>query len=195
MVHTALKTYLQKINHSKEQRALGVDRVLNESELLPKLIAIASQTEEPIAIKALWLLEFVCRKNVMQIAPYIKALVDLIQRVKHDSAIRPAAKICEMIMLDYYGKSPNNTLKTALTLNYRNAIADQCFDWLIDPKNKVAPKAYSMTTLFLLGTEISWIHEELYLQLEHHYERGSAAYKARSRHIFEKIKKHKRTLS
>ena len=53
---------------------------------------------------------------------------------------------------------------------------------------KVAPKAYSMTTLYLFGKEFNWIHPELAIILERDFYNESAAFKARARHILKKIK-------
>ena len=53
---------------------------------------------------------------------------------------------------------------------------------------KVAPKAYSMISLYLLGTEFDWVHPELITILERDFHTQSAAFKARARHILKKIK-------
>ena len=53
---------------------------------------------------------------------------------------------------------------------------------------KVAPKAYSMNTLYLFGKEFDWIYPELVSILERNFYNESAAFKARARHILKKIK-------
>ena len=65
-----------------------------------------------------------------------------------------------------------------------------CFDWLIT-NQKVAAEAYAMETLYLLGTEIDWIHSELVIIIEQHINTKTAAYKARGRITIEKIKKYR----
>jgi len=67
-----------------------------------------------------------------------------------------------------------------------------CFDWLIT-EQKVACQAYSMDALYLLGTEIDWIHPELEITLEQNIHHRSAAYKARGRITLEKIRKVRKT--
>ena len=57
---------------------------------------------------------------------------------------------------------------------------------------KVAPKAYAMTSLYLLGKEYSWINPELVLILERDFKMQSAAFKARARQILKKIEKGKK---
>ena len=52
---------------------------------------------------------------------------------------------------------------------------------------KVAAKAYSMNTLYLLGKDFDWIHPELKRILEDNFHSGSAAFKARARHLLKKL--------
>jgi hypothetical protein len=54
---------------------------------------------------------------------------------------------------------------------------------------KVAPKAYSMNTLYLFGREFEWIHPELVMILERDFQMQSAAFKARAKQILQKLKK------
>ena len=56
---------------------------------------------------------------------------------------------------------------------------------------KIAPKAYSMNTLFLLGKDYDWVHPELALILERDFQMQSSGFKARARHILKKINKAK----
>jgi hypothetical protein len=62
------------------------------------------------------------------------------------------------------------------------------FDYLITHQ-KVAAKAYSMKTLYLLGKEYHWIHPELATILEKDFNTSTAAFKARARHLLKKLKK------
>ena len=70
----------------------------------------------------------------------------------------------------------------------KEAIIEVCFDWLIT-NQKVACQAYSMDALYLLGTEIKWVHPELKIILEQNIHNQSAAYCARGRITLEKIRK------
>jgi len=54
---------------------------------------------------------------------------------------------------------------------------------------KVAPKAYSMSTLFLFGKDYDWVHPELKIILERDFSIQSAAFKARAKQILHKMKK------
>ena len=90
-------------------------------------------------------------------------------------------------MLDYYSKKETKS-KEVLSEHQLERIATICFDWLIGPHN-VAPKAHSMTCLYLLGRDFEWIHPELKMVIEQNYASGSAAYKARARMVLSKLNK------
>lgn len=189
MTISELKIQLESVNHSREKRKTNSAMVIQNPELIPKLFTIAQETSSPISCRAMWLLEFVCREDLQQILPYLDEMLNTIKLVKLDPAIRPAAKICEYLIVNYYSKKPVPGIHTTITNKHKEFIAECCFDWMIDDTMKVAPKAYSMTTLYLLGKELDWIHGELQLILEQQYHTGSAAYKARARMVLKKIKK------
>ncbi|MDP5062912.1 MAG: adenylosuccinate lyase, partial [Maribacter sp.] len=91
------------------------------------------------------------------------------------------------LVLDQFSKKSVKSIQK-LTTNHLNTITEVAFDWLIGDY-KVAPKAYSMTTLLLIGSTISWIHPELQQILKQNYESGSAAYKARARMTLKVLEK------
>ena len=109
-------------------------------------------------------------------------------KVHLDSAQRPVAKICEYLANAYYGKH-DTKIKQALLPIYKERIIEACFDWMINDV-KIAPKAYSMNSLFLFGRDYDWIYPELVLILERDYQMQSSGFKARARHILKKLKKH-----
>lgn len=106
--------------------------------------------------------------------------------MKLDSSVRPIAKICEFLIKAYFSKNINET-KSVLKEIHLEQITTACFDWLIG-EHKVAAKAYSITSLLLLGQKYEWIHPELKMVLEKNYPEGSAAYKARARMTLAKLK-------
>lgn len=160
--------------------------IVDNPELIVPLLDIAFTVDDPISSKACWVLEFSVKQNLSYLFPYLDDFVAKIGSVKLQSSIRPMAKICELMVLCYFSKEKEEC-KRALQDYHLEAIATCCFDWLIGD-HKVAAKAYSMTSLFLLGKKFDWIHSELRLVLEQNYARGSAAYKARARHTLAKLK-------
>jgi threonine synthase len=121
------------------------------------------------------------------ILPYIDTFTRSLSSLNLQSSIRPASKICSLLVENHYSNKTALS-KKALTKQHLNTIAEAAFDWLIGD-HKVAPKAYSMTTLLLLGKDITWIHPELQVILKQNYVNGSAAYKARARMTLKALKK------
>lgn len=190
MTHQELYDQLNYVNHSREKRAYYAQLVINDPSLIPLIIEILFKVDDPISNRAGWLLEFVCKTDITTLFPYLDTFTEKMHTVHQDSAVRPVAKICEYLTLSYYKKKKPLTIKH-LTSLHKERIIEAGFDWLITDQ-KVAVKAYTMTSLFWLGTEIDWIHPELYRIMEDGYHQGSAAYKARCRHMFEAIKKFKK---
>ncbi|WP_452223424.1 adenylosuccinate lyase [Lacinutrix chionoecetis] len=187
MTTEALYQELNYVNHSREKRLYYANLVINNPELIPKLLAIMFMVDDKISPRAAWVFEFMCGENLEAIIPYLDYFTDKINTVKIDSAVRPVAKVCEYLIKAYYGKKESK-IKATLSSEHKEKIIEACFDWMINDE-KIAPKAYAMNSLFLLGSEFKWIHPELALILERDYQMQSSGFKARARHILKKIKK------
>lgn len=177
---------LSFVNATRENRLKNAKIVLNDMSLLPKLISILFMTEDKVSCKAAWVFEYVCAENIYVIIPYLEEFTSNIKEVHLDSAVRPIAKICEFIAKAYDSKG-HNPFKTMLSARHKERIIECCFDWMINDE-KVAVKAYSMNTLFLLGKDSRWVHQELVQILERDYQQQSAGFQARARHVLKKIK-------
>lgn len=151
------------------------------------LLEIGLHHGPPIGCRAAWVAEFVCKQDLGALFPHLEALAEGLAGLRSDSSIRAMAKICEMLAEAYcapQAKGPS----PPLSREQRERITAACFDWLIGP-HQVAPQAYSMRTLYLLGLEEAWVHGELRAVLEQGYPGGSAAYRARARHILKLLEK------
>ncbi len=181
----SLEEVLNTVNHSREKRNYFANLILDNPKLLPELLIICAKVDDEISCRASWGLEFLCKKDLEAILPYLDELIAFIPKVHQHPAVRPMAKIYECLIIAYY-KEKSTPVRKQLTKTHREQITETCFDWLITDQ-KVAPKAYSMTTLYLLGTEFDWVHPELKITLENNYNASSAAYKARSRMVLKKL--------
>lgn len=188
MTTVELYNELNYVNHSREKRTYYANLVINNPELVPKLLEILFKVNDKISTRAAWVFEFMCSKNIETVIPHLDYFTENINKVHLDSAVRPVAKVCELITKAYYGKNDNNLIKTSLNGVHKERIIETCFDYMINDE-KVAPKAYSMSTLFLLGKEYDWIYPELVTILERDFSLQSAAFKARAKHILKKIKR------
>lgn len=187
MTKDQLYNELNYVNHSRERRLFYANLIIDNPELLPELLDILFMVNDKISCRAAWVLEFMCGEKLIAIVPYLDTFTLNMHKVHLDSAVRPVAKICEYLVKAYYSNSKNK-IQTALKQIHRERIVEACFDWMINDE-KIAPKAYAMNTLFLLGKDIDWIHPELVMILERDYQMQSSGFKARAKHILKKIKK------
>ena len=187
MTTNTLYQELNYVNHSREKRLHYAKLLLADTNLIPKILDILFMVDDKISPRAAWVLEFMCGENLEAIIPYLDRFTEDMHKVHLDSAVRPVAKICEYLTKAYYGKE-RSKIKEALLPRHREKIIEVCFDYMINDE-KIAPKAYGMNTLFLLGQDYDWVHPELALILERDFQIQSSGFKARARHILKKINK------
>jgi len=149
------------------------------------LLEIALDDKAPVGWRAAWVIEFVCKYDLAVLYPYLEAFTAGLSNLRHESAIRPMAKCCEMLA---EARAAGGVKRPPLSTGQREQIIAACFDWLIGPF-PVAPRAYSMQTLYLLGREAPWVHEELKALLQREYPQGSPGYQARARRILKLLEK------
>ncbi|MFC0604155.1 adenylosuccinate lyase [Winogradskyella pulchriflava] len=187
MTKAELYKELGYVNHSREKRLHYANLVIGNPDLIPILLDILFDVDDKISCRAAWVFEFMCSKDIEAIIPYLDTFTENISKVHLDPAVRPIAKICELLTMAYYGKAESK-IKKHLSPKHKEKITEACFDWMINDE-KIAPKAYSMNSLFLLGNEYDWVHPELAIILERDFQMQSSGFKARARHILKKIKK------
>lgn len=177
---------LDYVDATRKERLAMAEEILETPGLLPDLIGICLGRDDAVGSRACWVLEFVFKKDPARLFPYLEVFTAGLSRLQEESSIRPMAKICEMLALGYY--KPGKGKIPPLEVRHRERMAEACFDWLIGP-HKVAPKAYSMQALYLLGEEFPWIRPELREVLKLNYAGGSAAYQARARQVLGLLEK------
>lgn len=177
---------LHYVNHSREHRKRYALMAVDNPEMLKKVMVIAFKVNDKISCRAAWLLEFTARENLKALFPLLDEFTLNMHKVHLDPAVRPVAKICEYLIETYYSKN-NQDIRKFLKEEHIKRIIDLCFDYMITDQ-KIAPQAYSMNVLYLLGQDHDWIHPELVQILERGYPKGSSGYKARARCLLKKIK-------
>lgn len=177
---------LRYVKASRENRMKYALMVLNEPILMEPLMNIMFKVEDKISSRAAWVFEFVCKENLEAILPLLDKFTKGLKQVHLDSTVRPVAKVCELLVIAYFSKKENR-IKTTISSIHKDRIVEACFDWMIT-EQKIAPKAYAMNSLYLLGKEFDWIHPELITILQQEYPNESSGYKARARHIIGQIK-------
>ncbi|TVZ23182.1 hypothetical protein JM84_2100 [Dokdonia sp. Hel_I_63] len=187
MTLSELYNELAYVNHSREKRAYYAQLILNEPGLMELVLEILFMVDDTRSPKAGWIAEFATKEDITIIFPHLELFTTKMHTVYQDTALRPVSKICEELAISYF-KIKNLQTRASLTKIQRERMVTAAFDWLITDQ-RVAVKAYSMTSLYYLGTEFNWIHEDLQRIMEENYMTSSAAYKARCKHITAWIKR------
>ena len=178
---------LNYVNGTRQSRLKYAGLILDTPSLLPELLDVLFMVDDKISCRAAWVFEFVCNENLEICIPYLDRFIENIHKVHLDSAVRPVAKVCDYLITAYYAKK-DDFIKKELQPKYRERIIENCFDWMIND-GKMAPKVYAMNALFLLGKDYDWIHPELASILERDYQVQSPGFRARAKHILNKINK------
>ncbi len=186
MTKAQLYKELNYVNHSREKRLYYANLLISNPELVSPLLEILFKVDDKISCRAAWVLEFMCSQSIPHLIPHLDTFTQGIHKVHLDSAVRPVAKVCEYLVKAIY-ENPKSVIALQITEVHKEKIIEACFDWMINDE-KVAPKAYAMQSLYLLGQDYDWIHPELALILERDFPSQSAGYKARARSILKKIK-------
>ena len=102
---------LGNIENAKRANRLNARNIILENNtLFPFLLKIAFETQNKTAIKAAWVLELVCEQQLELLIPHLNSFLENIKYLKHESAIRPASKIC-MFLGEACTSKINNSIK------------------------------------------------------------------------------------
>lgn len=178
-----LQTKLDYVNAYRENRLMAAQDVLENRYLFNELVSICFSPSNKNNHKACWILEFVSYEELLWLQPYLDFFCSNLKVLKDESSIRPIAKVVQLLVKSHYKKNENSILLSEE--NLQDCI-EASFDWLINDV-KVATKAYSIRTLYVLGNHYDWIHPELQIILNKDYADHSAAYKAVAKEVLKKI--------
>ncbi len=165
-------------------KVLELTRILREQKFaLRDLIDLTFHPEKDIAFRASWLLENVFLENPEVYNDELYYLLSRVSEVKYESCQRHYAKILMHITSP---KAPKTIKQQVLEFDME-PIVEQCFDWMIDPKIKIAVKAFSSKALFNLRNRYPWITEELTNQIKFLMRDGTAAIQSRGRKLLNSL--------
>ncbi|MDC6365024.1 MULTISPECIES: hypothetical protein [Flavobacteriaceae] len=187
MTEEQLHTALNSGRISKAQVEQLVDQLLSHPELAGPLFQEVLKEDSEGTFNASWTFDHLMRKKLVYLLPIFDEFVDGLPQLKSESCIRPMAHTCEMIAEAYFKKKDPAFIKN-ITDEQLDKILTSCFDWLISPMN-IAPKVFSMTTLYYLGLKFDWVHPELRLVLEDTFATGTVGYQNRAKKTLDKLTK------
>lgn len=148
-------------NPKRVNRNKASNIIIENPELFEHLVTLTFKIEDKLSIKAAWVLEWICTHYKLDLLlPFLDTFTQNIKYVHFDSSLRPCAKICELLAINYTSKK-HNLVKETLTTKQIDQIIETGFDWLITPQKIAVKKAYTMNTLYLFGLQKDWVHPEL----------------------------------
>lgn len=154
------------------------DFVLAHPEYLGDLVSLACNPKDKNHYKALWIIELLSVKKPEILVPFIDQFCVTLPLYSIERAIRPCAKICFHLV---------RSKKVVLTEPQQERIIETCLDWLIQDV-KVAPAAFALRSLYLLGIKHDWVHEELRLLLTKTSDKPSPGYKVVVKELLKRLK-------
>lgn len=179
-----LQTKLDYVYPCRASRTLVAQEILENPSLFEELVSICFWPTDKNNHRACWILEFVSYEELLWLQPHVDFFFSNLKVLKNESSIRAIAKVVQLLVKSHYQKEDNSILLSEE--NLQDCI-EASFDWLINDI-KVATKAYSIRTLYLLGNHYDWIHPELKIILDKDYGDHSAAYKAVAKEVLKKMK-------
>lgn len=179
-----LQKKLDYVYPCRESRLEVAHEILENPSLYSELILICFAPQDKNNHKACWILEFVSYEELCWLQPYLDFFCSNLKILKDESSLRPIAKVMQLLVKSHYKKEEN-----CITLSEQNLqdCIEASFDWLINDV-KVATKAYSIRTLYILGNHYDWIHPELKVIIDKDFGNHSPAYKAVAKEVLKKIK-------
>ncbi|MDF2433887.1 MAG: hypothetical protein JWP44_3518 [Mucilaginibacter sp.] len=161
-------------------KVLELSRILKEQQFaLRDLIDLTFYADKDIAFRAAWILENIFLQDLFLYENDLEYVVSRIKDVKYASCQRHYAKI----LMHITDTKTLPVIKEKLQGLDLEPAVEQCFDWMIDPKVKIAVKCFAADALFNLRCRYPWIREELANQVQFLMRNGTAAIQSRGRKL------------
>ncbi|MCC7520488.1 MAG: hypothetical protein IT220_02535 [Flavobacteriaceae bacterium] len=163
--------------------------ILHDLTGIQEVLPLVFDTQYKNHHKAAWVIEIIFEQDLSLIYPHLTYFTSHLHHVKNDSAVRSLAKICRWVALDY---KKCKTLQHPLQIAEILQLVEAGFDWMIGPY-PVAPKAYTMDTLFIFGNVqnagLEWVLESLKDVILQQIQQGSPGFQNHGHKILEQLKR------
>ena len=160
----------KRINSAKKLKLLRFIKKEYNNELMLHLFDAFGSNTEPLNWQTAWLLSDLAPKRKLWFNGFQGKLVTIGQsKPNSDGVKRNLVRIWENLPLDQ---------------TYHFDIADICLEYLKNPKEATAIKAFSLTVLYKLSNHIPELRQELLLEIEKQLPYGSAGFVNRAQKIY-----------
>lgn len=143
-----------------------VDWIGEDQARFDQLFKLFTGKEYRIVQHAAWPLSYAVERHPALIGKHFSSLVKLLERKQEIPAVR--RNILRLLQ------------HTDIPEKYQGAIMDRCFDYISDPVEAPAVKAFSITVLANLSKQYPEIIPEFRLILEQNFARESPAFRSRA---------------
>jgi hypothetical protein len=170
----------QITNSLGKPKVLELGRMLSEQQFsLCDLIDVTFYPDKVIAFRASWILENVLLADPLKYEADLEYWLSRFKEAKYPGPQRHYAKL----LMHLTDPDMLPAIGTKLqTLDLEPAV-EQCFDWMIDPKVKIAVKVFASEALFNLRQRYPWVAEELENQIKFLMRNGSPAIQSRGKKL------------
>jgi len=159
--------------HSKENALRIATYACSSKKNFKELMKCFLDKEYRIAQRAAWSVSWAARKKPEMIQPYIKVLVEQLQRKDvHHAVIRNSIRVLEDMEIPEA---------------FHGEVMNTCFNFIEDPSTPIAIKSFSLTALFNLSKHYPEIKHELRLIIEERWDTETAAFRARGKKILKAL--------
>jgi len=168
----------------EKKKVIRLTAILKRQEFaLHDLIDITFYPDRDVAFRAAWILENLFLEKPELYLNDIDCLFSRIKDVKNESCKRHYAK---MVMHITGRKTPLSIQQKLKGIELEPTV-EQLFDWMIDPKVRIAVKVFASEALFNLRGRYPWIAEELKEQVQFLMRDGTAAIQSRGRKLLSQL--------
>jgi hypothetical protein len=157
-------------------KALSIARYACSSpQHFGELMACFTDTEYRLAQRAAWSVSWAARQEPAMVKPYIKTLVDQLERTDvHPAVIRNSVRVLQGIDIPQ---------------NLHGKLMHACFRFVENPTAPGAIKAFSLTILYNLSLVYPDIQPELALLIRERWDTETPAFRVRARQVLQNLEK------
>jgi len=161
--------------HSKAQAILIRDYIGDNQALFDELMTHFYSNEYRVTQRAAWIMTHCVDKYPFLINPHLEGLVTTLEQPKlHDAVKRNTVRLFQAI-----------DLPEALM----GRVVDICFKFLLNVKEPVAIRVFSMQVLYNICLKEPELADELRIVIEEFMPHGTAGFKSRGKRILKGLQK------
>ena len=161
--------------HSRSKAIQIAEYIGSSPNRFEDLLDIFLNDEIRVVQRSAWVMTFCAKRYPFLITPHLEVLIKNLKKPKiHDAVKRNTVRVLENVDI------PEDLL---------GVTAEICFDFLLDIKEPIAVRVFSMTVLYNICVKEPELSHELKAIIEEHLPHGSAGFKSRGKKILKGLDK------